>query len=69
MDKNRLNTYFNFIDALLRCPKGQEWLLIQQHEDLIDRELLVVMEQAADRLNAEGSLPAAQFLQDWAMQL
>ncbi|WP_310481152.1 hypothetical protein [Chamaesiphon sp. VAR_48_metabat_403] len=45
MDNHRLN----LIDALLRCPKGQEWLLIQQHENLIDRELLAIMEHSVDR--------------------
>ena len=63
MDTQHLNTYLHLIEALLDCGKGEEWLLLQQHEDLIDAELLTVMAQITDRLNAEGNAPAAKFLQ------
>ena len=69
MDTQHLNTYLHLIEALLDCGKGEEWLLLQQHEDLIDAELLTVMAQITDRLNAEGNAPAAKFLHYWTVQL
>jgi hypothetical protein len=69
MDTNHLNAYANLIEALLHCAKGKEWLLLQQHEELIDAELLTVMAQVAERLNAEGNAAAAKFLHYWAVQL
>ena len=69
MDTQHLNTYLHLIEALLDCGKGEEWLLLKQHEDLIDAELLTVMAQITDRLNAEGNAPAAKFLHYWTVQL
>lgn len=69
MDTRHLNAYVSLIEALLQCAKGEEWLLLQQHQDLIDAELLTVMAQVAERLNAEGNAPAAKFLHYWALQL
>jgi hypothetical protein len=69
MDEQHLNTYLNFIEALLHCAKGEEWLLLQQHENLIGSELLTVMEQVSNQLNAEGNVSAAKFLHYWAVQL
>lgn len=69
MDTQHLNTYLHLIEALLDCAKGEEWLLLQQHEDLIDAELLTVMAQITERLNAEGNAPAAKFLHYWTVQL
>jgi hypothetical protein len=69
MDTDRLNAYGKLIEALLQCPKGKEWLLLQQHQELIDAELLTVMAQVTERLNAEGNVAAAQFLHYWTVQL
>jgi hypothetical protein len=69
MDTLHLNTYLHLIEALLQCAKGEEWLLLQQHEELIDAELIVVMEQVTEQLDREGNTPAAKFLQYWAVQL
>jgi hypothetical protein len=69
MDTRHLNAYVNLIEALLQCAKGEEWLLLQQHQDLVDAELLTVMAQVAERLNTEGNAPAAQFLRYWTLQL
>jgi hypothetical protein len=69
MDTRHLNAYVSLIEALLQCAKGEEWLLLQQHQDLIDAELLTVMAQVAERLNTEGNAPAAQFLRYWSLQL
>ena len=69
MDTLHLNTYLHLIEALLQCGKGEEWLLLQQHEELIDTELLAVMEQVTEQLNNEGNVPAAKFLNYWTAQL
>jgi hypothetical protein len=69
MDKLHLNTYLHLIEALLQCAKGEEWLLLQQHEELIDVELIGVMAQVTEQLNNEGNLPAAKFLHYWTAQL
>jgi hypothetical protein len=69
MDTRHLKAYVNLIEALLQCAKGEEWLLLQQHQDLVDAELLTVMAQVAARLNGEGNAPAAQFLRYWTLQL
>jgi hypothetical protein len=69
MDTRHLNTYLSLIEALLHCAKGEEWLLLQQHEDLIDAELLPLMAQVAEQLSAEGNVAAAQFLHYWIVQL
>ena len=69
MDTLHLNTYLHLIEALLQCAKGEEWLLLQQHEELIDAELLTVMEQVTEQLNTEGNVPAAKFLNYWTAQL
>jgi hypothetical protein len=69
MDTRHINAYVSLIEALLQCAKGEEWLLLQQHQDLVDAELLTVMTQVAERLNAEGNAPAAKFLRYWAVQL
>jgi hypothetical protein len=69
MDTRHLNAYVNLIEALLQCAKGEEWLLLQQHQDLINTELLTVMVQVAERLNAEGNAPAAKFLHYWKSHL
>jgi hypothetical protein len=69
MDTLHLNTYLHLIEALLQCAKGEEWLLLQQHEELIDAELISVMAQVTKQLNNEGNLPAAKFLNYWTAQL
>lgn len=69
MDTRHLNAYVSLIEALLQSAKGEEWLLLQQHEELIDAELLTVMAQVAERLNAEGNTAAAKFLHYWTLQL
>jgi hypothetical protein len=69
MDTRHLNTYLHLIEALLQCAKGEEWLLLQQHEELIDAKLVGVMAQVTEQLNSEGNLPAAKFLHYWTAQL
>jgi hypothetical protein len=69
MNQQSLKAYLNVIQKLLDCPKGEEWTLLQQHEDLINPELLQVMEQVASELAAEGKLQASKFLRHWEAQL
>jgi hypothetical protein len=69
MDTRHLNTYLPLIEALLQCAKGEEWLLLQQNEELIDAELLTVMAQVTAQLDREGNAPAAKFLNYWTEQL
>jgi hypothetical protein len=69
MDTLHLNTYLHLIEALLQCAKGKEWLLLQQHEELIDAELIGVMAQVTEQLKNEGNLPATKFLNYWTAQL
>jgi hypothetical protein len=69
MNQQRLNTYLNLIQALLNCPQGEEWTLLQQNEELVSPEFVQTMEQVAAQLTAEGNLEAAKFLHHWAVQL
>jgi hypothetical protein len=69
MDTLHLKTYLHLIEALLQCAKGEEWLLLQQHEELIDAELIGVMVQVTEQLTAEENFSAAKFLHYWIDQL
>lgn len=69
MNQQRLNAYINLIQALLNCPHGEEWTLLQQHEELVNPQLVQVMEQVSAQLAAEGNLEAAKFLRHLALQL
>lgn len=69
MNQQRLNNYLNLIQALLNCPHGEEWTLLQENEELVSSEFVGVMEQIAAQLTAEGNLEAAKFLHHWAVQL
>jgi hypothetical protein len=69
MNQQRLKAYLNLIQGLLDCPNGEEWILLRQHEDLVNPELVEVMEQVATQLAAEGNSKAAKFLHNWAGQL
>ena len=69
MNQQRLNNYLNLIQALLNCPQGEEWTLLQQNEELVSSEFVVVMEQVAAQLTAEGNYEAAKFLRHWVVQL
>lgn len=69
MNQQHLKAYLNLIQGLLDCPSGEEWILLRQHEDLVNPELVEVMEQVATHLAAEGNSKAAKFLHNWAGQL
>lgn len=69
MNQQGLNVYLNLIQGLLDCPKGEEWALLKQKEELVNPEFLRVMEQVTSELSEEGNLSAARFLQHWSTQI
>jgi hypothetical protein len=69
MNQQRLQAYLNLIQELLTCSEGEEWTLLQQHEELVNPELVQVMEQVASQLTTEGNREAAEFLHHWANQI
>jgi hypothetical protein len=69
MNQQRLKAYLNLIQGLLNCPSGEEWILLRQHEDLVNPELVQVMEQVAAQLAVEGNSKSAKFLHNLAGQL
>jgi hypothetical protein len=69
MNQQRLNAYLNLIQGLLTCPSGEEWILLRQHEDLVNPELVQVMEQVANQLMTQGDIQSAKFLHNWAGKL
>ena len=50
VDRERLKAYVDVIQRLLSCPKGEEWILLRQYQELVNPELVKVMEQVAHRL-------------------
>lgn len=69
MKQRRLNAYLKLIQELLTCPRGEEWIRLKQHEELVDSELVQIMEQIASQLLQEGNRQAAIFLHNWAAKL
>ena len=69
MKQRRLNAYLKLIQELLTCPRGEEWIRLKHHEDLVDAELVQIMEQIAAQLLQEGNRQAAIFLHNWAAKL
>lgn len=69
MNQQRLKAYLDLIQGLLSCPRGEEWILLRQNEQLVNSELVKVMEQVASHLAAEGDVKAAKYLHNWAGKL
>lgn len=69
MNKQSLESYLDFIQKLLNCSPGEEWRFLQQHQQLINPELVQMMEQLAKELAAEGDLKTAKILHHWQTQL
>ena len=69
MNQQRLKAYLDVIQGLLSCPQGEEWILLRQNQELVDRELVEVMEQVAHHLAIEGNSKAATYLHNWAGKL
>lgn len=69
MNQQRLKAYLDLIQGLLSCPRGEEWILLRQNEQLVNAELVEVMEQVASHLAAEGDIKAAKYLHNWSGKL
>lgn len=69
MNKQRLKASLDLIQDLLSCPRGEEWILLRQHEGLVNSEFVEVMEQVANHLAIEGNIKAAKYLYNWAGKL
>lgn len=69
MNKPSLKAYLDVIQGLLSCPKGEEWILLRQHEKLVNLGLVEVMEQVASHFAMEGKTKAAKYLYNWAGKL
>ncbi len=69
MNQQSLKAYLDLIQALLSCPRGEEWILLRQNEKLVNPELVEVMEQVANHLAIEGDMRAAKYLHNWAGKL
>jgi hypothetical protein len=69
MNQQRLQSYIELIQKLLACPSGEEWILLRQHEVLVQPELVPVMEQVANQLANQGNLQEAKFLHNLAGQI
>ena len=69
MNQQILKAYLTLIQKLLSCPRGEEWILLRQNEDLVNTELVSVMEQVANHLVSEGKVKEATYLHNWAGKL
>jgi hypothetical protein len=69
MNQQTLKAYLDLIQGLLSCPRGEEWILLRQNEELVNPELVEVMEQVASHLAIEGQIKAAKYLHNWAGKL
>ncbi len=69
MNQQSLKAYLDLIQALLSCPRGEEWILLRQNEKLVNTELVEIMEQVASHLTTEGYIKAAKYLHNWAGKL
>lgn len=69
VNRERLKAYVDVIQGLLSCPKGEEWILLRQHQELVNPELVEVMEQVAHHLTLKGDVKAGKYLHNWAGKL
>ena len=64
MQKKRRKAYRNLIDALLNCNEGEEWELLQAHQELLNFDFIEVMQKVAEELENKGDEKGADFLWD-----
>ncbi|MDJ0676748.1 MAG: hypothetical protein QNJ36_15445 [Calothrix sp. MO_167.B42] len=69
MNEERLQAYENLIQALLTCPEGEEWDLLQANQELIDSGFIQAIEQVAIEKEKTGENDAANFLRDVLAEL
>ena len=66
MHKKRRKAYQNLINGLLNCNEGEEWELLQAHQELLDSDFIEVMAQVAEDLEKKGDEEGADFLRNLA---
>jgi hypothetical protein len=64
-----INAHLALIQKLLTCPRGREWDLLREHDDLLTPEFINTMTEVIGQLEAENSLDAARFVQLWRNKL
>lgn len=69
MTQTTTNAHLALIQKLLACPRGREWSLLRQNDDLLTPEFIQTMNEVIAQLEAENSLDAARFLQLWRNKL
>ncbi|MBD2151129.1 CHAT domain-containing protein [Pseudanabaena sp. FACHB-1277] len=69
MSEERIGQYLEVIQALLRCPNGEENAILNRYQDLIDQGFLMTVMAVAEQLEKDGQENEARFLQNLAEQL
>ncbi len=69
VNQERLKAYVDIVQGLLSCPKGEEWILLRQYQELVNPELVEVIEQVAHHLTVKGDIKAGKYLHNWAGKL
>ncbi|EKU96552.1 hypothetical protein Lepto7375DRAFT_0014 [Leptolyngbya sp. PCC 7375] len=69
MNKHRMQAYMDLIGQLLGCSYGQEYVILQAHQELVDLGLLQGMGIVAEQMRTEGNESNAQWLENLAKQL
>lgn len=69
MNEERLQAYMQLIDALLKCPSGQEQDILNANRDSVDPGLAQTMVNVAEDLAQSGNQDAANFLRNAANRL
>jgi CHAT domain-containing protein/tetratricopeptide (TPR) repeat protein len=59
------NPYFNLIESLLQCPRGEEQEILQNHSDLLNQTLINCLETVIDIVNKQGDKNTATWLQNF----
>jgi CHAT domain-containing protein/Lon protease-like protein len=69
MDDQRLSVYAELINKLLKCPRGEENTILNNHPELLDEGLLAAMQHYSDILRQQGTTDAAASLQNLGQQI
>ncbi|NEQ94856.1 MAG: tetratricopeptide repeat protein [Okeania sp. SIO2G4] len=69
MNEQRLTAYAQLIQQLLECSEDRKADLLQNHQDLIDKEFIAFMQQYAQYLAEAGNKNNARRLLNTAQQL
>jgi CHAT domain-containing protein/lipopolysaccharide biosynthesis regulator YciM len=69
MSSDRQQAYFNLIDRVLTCSRGEHLEILKTHPELLDDDLVVAMLEEADNLREKGELDNANLLKYFAVWL